>query len=277
MEKPKEQEKKIRRLFLSDLDGTLIHKEIKISENDVAAIKKWKKAGNLFGLVTGRDFVFCHRLLDQYDIEPDCLITCNGAITYWKDKRIDASLIDLEIAKSIFLELQNYLTRIDPFYTAEDGSNYFLNDDEIEMQRIRKDMAYLGQIHEKSLLEHLKERKEGLAKISISARTSGNCDFYLPIFQKKFENVEVMATSVDFIEMTRKNTDKSHAMNQMIKHEKLDMDDIIFIGDGSNDIPLFKMLTNTYVMNHANDSIKQYARNSVLSVSNAIEKESKEN
>lgn len=103
-------------LFLSDLDGTLIHEEsAMISSDDVQEIKNWQKQGYLFGLVTGRDRVFCMNLLNRYEIVPDCLITCNGAMTFWKDHRIDASLIDLSVAKNILKELETYLDTIDPF------------------------------------------------------------------------------------------------------------------------------------------------------------------
>jgi len=97
-------------LFLSDLDGTLIHEEnAMISSDDVQEIKNWQKQGYLFGLVTGRDRVFCMNLLNRYEIVPDCLITCNGAMTFWKDHRIDASLIDLSVVLAFLTNSLVYL------------------------------------------------------------------------------------------------------------------------------------------------------------------------
>ena len=259
-------------LFLSDLDGTLIHEEsAMISSDDVQEIKKWQKQGYLFGLVTGRDRVFCMNLLNRYEIVPDCLITCNGAMTFWKDHRIDASLIDLSVAKNILKELETYLDTIDPFFTAEDGSNYFLRED--DPKRIQKEFSYLGWVREESLKTYLKSRTEGLAKISIAAKSLENVQRLLPEFQEKFTNVEVMTTSKDYIEITRKATNKAHAMTKLIDHQNLNLKEIIFIGDGSNDIPLFDMLECTYVMRHASDAIRKHAQWEVSDVAEAIRKE----
>lgn len=257
-------------LFLSDLDGTLIHGEnVLISSQDVQEIKKWQEQGFLFGLVTGRDRVFCQDLLNRYDITPDCLITCNGAMTFWKDQRIDASLIDLDVAKEILKELKEY-PEIDSFFTAEDGSNYYLSED---FNRIKEEFEHLGQVREEPLMVFLKYRKEGLAKISIAAKSLENVQRLLPEFQKKFSNVEVMTTSEDYIEITRKATNKAHAMTKLIDHQNFDLNEIIFIGDGSNDIPLFDMLECTYVMSNASLEIQKHAKWPVNSVADAIRKE----
>ena len=257
-------------LFLSDLDGTLIHKEPIIDPEDVLAIKQWQKEGNHFGLVTGRDRIFCLELLNRYEITPDCLITCNGAMTFWKDVRVDASLIDIDVAKKIFYELKNYLDCTDPFFTAEDGSNYFMAQD---IERIQKAYAKLGRIQKIPLMTYLASRSEGLAKISISTGSFENTQRLLPIFKAKFSEVEVMPTSVDYIEITRKQTDKAHAMNKLIEHQHLNLDDIIFVGDGENDIPLFDMLERTYVIQSASDEIKKHAKQTTIDVANAIQKE----
>lgn len=270
MEETEERETKMIPLFLSDLDGTLIHeKNAIISLDDVQEIKKWQEQGYLFGLVTGRDRVFCLDLLKRYEIVPDCLITCNGAMTFWKDQRIDASLIDLDVAVDILKELKTY-PEIDPFFTAEDGSNYYLNED---FDRIEKEFAHLGRIQKESLMEFLKERKEGLAKISIAVKSFQNVQRLLPEFQREFSNVEVMMTSKDYIEITRKATNKAHAMTKLIEHQNLDSNEIIFIGDGSNDIPLFDMLKYTYVMSNASKKIQKHAKYSINSVADAIRKE----
>lgn len=271
MEEAKERKEKMIPLFLSDLDGTLVHEEnMKISSADVEEIKLWKKRGFLFGLVTGRDRVFCLDLLKQYDITPDCLITCNGALTFWKEKKIDASLIDLQISEQILKELKKYQDIIDSFFTAEDGYNYFLSED---YERIKTEFSYLGRIKKESLESLIKRRSDGLAKISIAAKSLENVQKLLPEFKNKFLDVEVMATSDDYIEITRKSVDKAHAMKKMIEYKNLDIDDVIFIGDGSNDIPLFNMLKCTYVMSSAPNEIKKHANLSVSHVADAIKKE----
>lgn len=67
------------KIIASDFDGTIyIHK--KIAENDLQAIYKWQSSGNLFGLVTGRDYPFLLEALKGYPLQPDFILSNNGAV-----------------------------------------------------------------------------------------------------------------------------------------------------------------------------------------------------
>jgi Cof subfamily protein (haloacid dehalogenase superfamily) len=61
----------------SDWDGTFLHGGI--DEKKLLAVKKWRDAGNKFGIVTGRAPDFRDRLIEYYpNFEYDFLATCNG-------------------------------------------------------------------------------------------------------------------------------------------------------------------------------------------------------
>ena len=51
------------KLFLSDLDGTLIDVHGNIQQQDVQAIHTLAERGIAFGIVTGRDYGFCQKLI----------------------------------------------------------------------------------------------------------------------------------------------------------------------------------------------------------------------
>ena len=87
-------------------------------------------------------------------------------------------------------------------------------------------------------------------------------------FRDLFKNYEVMATSKDYIEITKKDTNKWEAFCH------LPVEDAIFIGDGENDLCILKNLKNTYVMDHAPESLKVYGV-CVKSVAQAIDIESR--
>lgn len=259
-------------LFLSDVDGTLMNADLTIDEKNIEKIKEWKAQGKYFGLVTGRDRIFCQKLLDKYGIEADCLITCNGAMTFWRDELVDTSLIDLDISIDIFKRLKMYSDDLVSFFTAEDGTHYF-NIDQVQKQwvSIKERLAYLGVLREEDVLSYLSGRTQGCAKISLFTYTKENRDRYLPILQQTFPNVEVMPTSVDYIEITQRGTDKSRALLKLMDCRQLTLDEIAFIGDGANDVPLFDLLKHTYVMETAEEHIKERASICVDSVEKAID------
>ena len=106
----------------------------------------------------------------------------------------------------------------------------------------------------------------GLAKLSMYVEN--DLDLLLNQFRDLFKNYEVMATSKDYIEITKKGTNKWESFCH------LPVEDAIFIGDGENDLCILKNLKNTYVMDHAPESLKVYGV-CVKSVAQAIDIESR--
>lgn len=257
-------------LFLSDVDGTLIELVFKLNPRDVSAIKAWKDKGNLFGLVSGRDKVSCQRLLGNEGLEADCLITSNGALTYVKEECICSSLIDLERSKEIFQELLEY-PFLDFFYTNEEGIHHFpiryMGDERFE--KVKQEQSYLEKFAQEDVFEYLDSRDTGCAKLSIWTHSEENTQKMLPILKERFSDVEVMRTSFDYIEITQKNTDKAMAYQQLMK--KFPVDHVYYIGDSSNDVTLFRLLDNSFVMSQAMDSVKKEANYVVDNVKEAIE------
>ena len=77
-------------------------------------------------------------------------------------------------------------------------------------------------------------------------------DLILNQFRGLFKNYEVMATSKDYIEITKKDTNKWEAFCH------LPVEDAIFIGDGENDLCILEKLNVAYCMEHAPVSLKAY-------------------
>ena len=70
------------KIIASDYDGTINYKG-KISEEDQRAIAKFRKAGNKFGIVTGRDLELVLWIIhdtEKIGLEIDFVICCTGAI-----------------------------------------------------------------------------------------------------------------------------------------------------------------------------------------------------
>ena len=252
-------------LFLSDLDGTLMNSNGTITEEDVNSIHQWTQKHS-FGFVTGRDHAFCMELASKYQLSCECMITDNGANAYYKDKNVYSSLIDLNDGIQMCKEILEY--KVDLFYTDELGNRYYpiacYGKDRLNI--FEKKQPSLGQFSNVDILEYLSTRNLGLAKLSMYVEK--DLDVLLNQFKMLFKNYEVMATSKDYIEITKKGTNKWEAFCH------LPISDAIFIGDGENDLCILKNLNNTYVMNHAPESLKTFGV-SVKSVTQAIDIESR--
>ena len=66
------------KIIASDFDGTINYRGV--SEADRNAIKRFREAGNKFGIVTGRDLEAARWILFGDKMEIDFLITCTGAL-----------------------------------------------------------------------------------------------------------------------------------------------------------------------------------------------------
>ncbi len=75
-------------LLASDYDGTL-YRQGKIAEETIRAINNFRQLGNLFAVVTGRDYAGSFELFKSEQQLPfDFVIASNGAIAYDKDGNI---------------------------------------------------------------------------------------------------------------------------------------------------------------------------------------------
>ncbi|HHW46000.1 MAG TPA: HAD-IIB family hydrolase [Clostridiales bacterium] len=74
------------KVLATDYDGTLRRGEF-ITIEDKAAINKWRLAGNLFGIITGRGYPSIMEEISTQKVECDFLICNNGCVI--KDKSSD--------------------------------------------------------------------------------------------------------------------------------------------------------------------------------------------
>lgn len=254
-------------LFLSDVDGTLTDGNGRIAMQDIEQIKKWQEEGNLFGLVTGRDQTYCMALLRFYGITPDCLITSNGANTFFQGKNFSIDSISKMQTDDLFQKIAPFQKDVIGFVTLENGMHYFYS--EKDKRIMKEEQAHLKYF----AVELLEQINHSVPKISIFVRDVAKMEFYLKWFKKNFNDLDVVSPSYDYIEISQKGCHKAKALDFLIGNFHIDENKIGFIGDGSNDVPLFERLDQTYVMAHAPSHIRSCAKTEVASVSEALKKE----
>ena len=94
------------KLFVSDYDMTLYINE-RIDEKVLEAIKRWRDAGNIFVIATGRNKFSIFEQIEKHNIGCDYLIANNGALIFDNERKIIFKEVIEEneaykVAKSIF-------------------------------------------------------------------------------------------------------------------------------------------------------------------------------
>lgn len=68
-------------IMMTDLDGTLLNDEKKVSDTDMAAINEFRAGGGLFTVATGRGVAMAQNVVERLEIDIPCVIF-NGAAVY---------------------------------------------------------------------------------------------------------------------------------------------------------------------------------------------------
>ena len=225
------------KIIASDYDGT-INYQGKISDEDKAAIRRFRQAGNKFGIVTGRDAELSQWIRQENGFEIDFIISCTGAfirdgegnVLYSKKGKLGPFMEEI-LAKA--MELKTI------FFTVGDGFNKCYVDT-------------LGKIpHDFSMLKEF---------------THANCTFpsdaiaeEFAVFVNKNYGDKISAYRNGWsVDMPPANTSK---VTGIYAYASLfDDPEIYAVGDNVNDLPMIREFCG-YAVSNAVDELKKQAKN----------------
>lgn len=254
-------------LFLSDADGTLYF-DGKVHDEDMEAIRRWCKAGYAFGLVTGRAADFCGRLAERHGFSCQVLVCDNGARVLKNGVVLSDAFLGASQVKEALRALAPLSDCLLPFVTFTDGYHYFprrlLGD--ACWHRLQQEQAHLTYFADVDL-EDLLDQVGSVPGISLYVRDEAHIDELLEEVRKR-SPLLWHKTSHDYIEASVR--DKAEALQVLF--DASDYGPVFFVGDGSNDIPVFDLLEDTFVMAGAADLVKAHSCCQVESVAEALER-----
>lgn len=197
-----------KKVLVVDYDRTLFINNDDIL-NNVNLINKFRENGNIFIIATGRTYNSLKKEIDKYNIEYDYLILNHGSLVIKKDK---STLFHYKIDRDILFDISNYVSKYNPksimySYYTEDTSD--INNPDISKITIRfqKDI----EVFKKIMMDVVKKYNDIL-------------NIY---FTQNFE-----------IEIISKETNKSKAVNLLMKKANFKKENIYTIGDSYTDIEM---------------------------------------
>lgn len=254
----------MRNLYVSDLDGTLLNSDEKITIFSKNNLNKLIEDGANFTIATARTPATVIDILDGLNIKLP-LVLMNGVIIYDKSKEeyIDIKNINLDTTNSILniLEKQckNFL-----LYSIKDNHMYvyykkFFNEAEINFYNGRKDKKLKTFIQTKDYRKSIDDskvinivimdKKEAVEKIGYKLREIKNItvNYYKDIYNPEWYFMEIY------------NSDASKAKGIEFLSSYLESDNLITFGDNLNDIPMFLIADRSYATSNADERLKNIA------------------
>lgn len=203
------------KILASDFDKTLyIEEKDKLIKN-IEAIKKFIISGNLFCIITGRNYSDLKILLNKYNIPYSYLICQDGAKIY---NNMDYCINTVPLDSDVVNEICDLLDSKDYPYYLDDGYNITTNRDDCVKIVVECNDEVMG----KNIIESIRN----------------NVDVYI---YKSNRHVNIVS----------KDVNKSNSLNKLIELEKLNRNDIYVIGDDINDVEMLKDFKGAVMRGHS--------------------------
>lgn len=260
----------MKKLLASDIDGTLYIND-SIHEKSIEYIKTFRKNGHAFLLCTGRNFGGIKHLFQEYDIEVDGYILCNGAVVLDKDLNVIYNrLIDDEVIKQVFecsKDNEQY-----NFYFADSENLYIIDgynnhpmlsaaniDEKMSIIRIKEEDFYKNKYSANIIGIDIKDQSIEKTKIKIDE------------IENKFSDVVSVYRNKYFIDIVPKDASKADGISKVLNTYGVKEEDVFVIGDSWNDLSMFEKYKNSYTFNYVEEELKPHVNNLVDEFHNCLE------
>lgn len=238
------------KIAASDFDGTL-YRNGDVTREEIEAINKWRASGNLFGVITGRNYMFLREDLDQFDVNYDFIISTNGSlIRDGKGAVIKSFEADIDIAKDLVEFVAEHNAVWAEIMFMDSYNKFVINSrtPDSELKINREVLNETKTFHQFSCtISDYEEAKEMTE--TINERFKGKVNAFCLIDPERFTaNIDTVKYGVS----------KASALYELAKLKNVAKEDIITFGDNFNDIPMIREF-NGYIMASATDKVRALA------------------
>lgn len=237
----------MRKILLSDVDGTFYfsnNAEENIRFKDIAAIKKFQKEGNLFGVCTGRSYAGLISALQNYSIKLDFMILSSGAVIFVGNEKIKEELLTKDILNIVF----NAIDLKECGLTATSENSFYFSE-------------YLhytfSTAHKINALDDVFDQT--FTNITIESNNIEDLEKNRILLLNKIGNIVEINRNENSLDISPKNCDKGSAINCIMNYYLSDVNSLYAIGDSFNDIPMFQKVKSSYTFNKSSDRVKEAA------------------
>lgn len=251
-------------LYLSDLDGTLLGRDIKTSAFTNKTINRLVRDGMMFSFATARSLFTTRRVTAGIDV-PLPIIVYNGTI----------------IQNSVTEEMLDH--RVFPRKDADEILTAFMENDLFPIVYAllggRDRFSYVrgscGQAQWKFIIT--RDHDPRIREIDSTEKLNDGSVFYytciddekklLPVYERLRDKYNCIYSRDIYsgemwLEIIPKEASKAHAAKKL--KEMLGCDRLVCFGDGLNDIPMFEVADECYAVGNADERLKELATDVIL-------------
>lgn len=232
------------KIIFSDIDGTLINSDFKVTEKTKSAIGQAINQGMTFVPVSARMPEAIKPIIDTIGIKTP-IISYNGALVQTED---DETITSIPMETEIALELCHFIQKNHPqiawnIYSYHDWYGMDRSNDWI--QREEEIVGVLSHEAELSALEDL----EAVHKVLLM----GNPDLIAPLeisLKELYPDLSIAKSAPYFIEIMAPGIRKGEAVKTFADYLSVAIEDTIAFGDNFNDLDMLQTVGKGFVMSN---------------------------
>ena len=234
------------KLFVTDMDGTLLNREHRISEENKQAIREAAEAGVIVTIATGRTYGSTLNVP---------IITYNGAVirtvagedlfTAYLDEKIVTEVLQYCFARNWYVQVY-----------AHDG-----NEDRIYIdqacEQSRNYESSIGAVCTPAGRDGMLEKTKNVPKILVvTAGTEETLAVIADLGEAFRGRVFPVKSSAIFAEVNSKGVNKGSSVLRLAERFGIQPDEIMVIGDSANDLAMMRVAGHSVAMGNADADVK---------------------
>jgi Cof subfamily protein (haloacid dehalogenase superfamily) len=250
------------RLLATDIDGTLLNPEFKISDADLNALRRARAAGLEIVLVTGRRHAFALPIARQLGFDL-WLISSNGAVTRsLSGETFHRDMMPLETCRRLCGAMQEFRGHTVLTFDKETKGAIVLehlDDLNPSIRRwLEKNMEYIEFVVpiEKALVADPVQTmfcgSVARMKQALAALEGCGMDEQITVLRTEYP-----ARDLSMIDILNAGCSKGHALERWANYRGIAREEVMAIGDNHNDIEMLAFAGHPVIMGNACEELRE--------------------
>ncbi|GHU36949.1 haloacid dehalogenase [Clostridia bacterium] len=232
------------KLIVTDLDNTLLRRDKSVSEYTANVFKRCRERGILIAFATARFYRTIEEwLIPHIGIEPDIIISLNGAFAYKGQDTLYKATVSPETGNVLVAELKQSGGSV----TIGTDSGFRYCERKIESTHASFSVLYDGQTLIDEEFHYVDVRGIAFSHIEQIA--------------KQFPELRYQTYSdVDLVTFLRGNAEKHLALSAVLKSQNISAKEAVAFGDDLNDIEILRECGIGVAVANALNEVKVFAK-----------------
>jgi Cof subfamily protein (haloacid dehalogenase superfamily) len=246
------------RLFLADVDGTLVTQDKVLTDRAVAAVHSLRQAGVIFAITSGRPPRGMEMLVEPLDLDTP-IAAFNGGLM------VDRTLKVLEehaLPENLVQPVVDHMKSFDLDVWLYRGADWYVPDPKAP----HVDREAWTVKFEPKVMDGLDGLTDGVVKlVGVSDDHDAITAATRAATEKFGDQVEAAASQPYYLDVTNKQANKGEVARYLARRYELEPGQIATIGDQPNDILMFEHSGLSIAMGNADPEAKKAARETTRS------------